>query len=96
MSVNANLLAQISDHISFDKEMIYYKVNSEDGLVTAEFRDGTNATGSFLVGADGLSSVVRKTHIPSHKLVDTGAVCVYGKTVITPEILARFPEKGLR
>ncbi|KAI5370385.1 Putative O-methyltransferase domain, FAD-binding domain, O-methyltransferase COMT-type [Septoria linicola] len=90
------LMTGIEDKISFGKELAYYKIDSEQSVVTAEFKDGTNAQGAFLTGADGLHSVVRKTCVPDNRLVDTGAVCIYGKTVMSPEILARFPEKGLR
>ncbi|KAF2211539.1 hypothetical protein CERZMDRAFT_43330 [Cercospora zeae-maydis SCOH1-5] len=90
------LLTGIEDKISFGKELAYYKTDDSTSTVTAEFKDGTHFTGSFLAGADGLHSAVRKRRVPNHRVVDTGAACIYGKTVMTPEFLARFPEKGLR
>ncbi|PPJ53309.1 hypothetical protein CBER1_00904 [Cercospora berteroae] len=90
------LMTGIEDKISFGKEIAYYKTDDSTSTVTAEFKDGTHITGGFLAGTDGLHSVVRKTCVPNHRIVDTGAACIYGKTVMTPEFLTRFPEKGLR
>ncbi|KAF2172651.1 hypothetical protein M409DRAFT_62405 [Zasmidium cellare ATCC 36951] len=90
------LMSGIKDKITFGKEMVSYITDEADGTITVSFKDGSSIEGSFLVGADGLHSVVRKNRQPNHPLVDTGAACIYGKTVMTPELLQRFPEKGLR
>ena len=92
------LMSGIEDAIVFGKELTSFKESVKEGTssVIAHFRDGTHAEGRFLVGADGSRSVVRRQHLPSHKIVDTGAVCIYGKTNITPSLLERYPERALQ
>ena len=57
------------------------------------FTDGSSETGDFLVGAEGLRSVVRKQILPEHVPVDTTGRVMYGKTPITPQLLERFPKE---
>lgn len=92
------LMSGIEDKIVFDKELTSFEEVVEEGnsSVIAHFRDGGHVRGGFLVGADGSRSAVRRQHLPSHKIVDTGAICVYGKTNITPSLLERFPERALQ
>lgn len=90
------LMTGIEAEISFGMEIISYKCDAEHGTVTATFKDGEVVEGRFLVGADGLHSAIRRHHLPKTMLKDTGAACIYGKTPMTPEFLARFPEKGVR
>ncbi|KAI9694040.1 MAG: hypothetical protein M1822_003311 [Bathelium mastoideum] len=91
------LMTGIEDRIMFGKTLSSYTEGAQqsDALV-AKFSDGSEVRGSFLVGADGSRSSVRKQHLPEHKFVDTGAICIYGKTNITPALVQRYPEKGLR
>ncbi|OLN84421.1 Demethylsterigmatocystin 6-O-methyltransferase 5 [Colletotrichum chlorophyti] len=86
----------IEDRIHFSKQLAHHNVNREQGSVSVTFIDGERVEGRFLVGADGLHSVVRPGVLPEHKIKDTGAACVYGKTPLTTEFANRFPEKGLR
>ena len=91
------LTTGIEDKVVFGKELAFYEESSrEDGTVVAKFTDGSQIEGRFLVGADGTRSVVRRQHLPKHRFVDTGAVCIYGKTVITPALTQRYPERGLK
>lgn len=89
-------MTDIAEHIFFGKELDSYKTDTERGVVTATFKDGHIVKGRFIVGADGLHSVIRRNHIPKSLLKDTGAACIYGKTPLTPDVLAKFPEKGVR
>jgi hypothetical protein len=86
----------ISDKVTFGKELVSYKVNEADQSVIVQFSDGTHIDGRLLVGADGVRSSVSKAMLPTHKYVDTGAMCIYGKTPITAELEDRFPVKGMR
>ncbi|KAI6280403.1 hypothetical protein MCOR14_007684 [Pyricularia oryzae] len=90
------LIDSIKDRIVYGRELESYQADAESGVVVARFKNGDVVRGRFLVGADGLHSVVRRTHIPRSLLKETGAACIYGKTPLSPELLARFPAKGLR
>ena len=85
-----------TESIQFGKELQWYDEDNETGTVTAHFTDGTSSAGSFLVGADGVRSRVRRALLPEHKPLDTGGFCVYGKTPLTPELASRFPRRALR
>lgn len=90
------LTTEISDKITFDKELLYYDMINEGRSVLATFQDGSQIQGRFLVGADGIRSSVRRQMLPNLKYVDTGAMCIYGKTPITPSLEAEVPSKALR
>jgi 2-polyprenyl-6-methoxyphenol hydroxylase-like FAD-dependent oxidoreductase len=88
------LMIGLEDNIHFGKT--FDKYVEQDGKITARFTDGTEAHGDLLVGADGLQSPVRRQYLPDHKPLDTTGRVIYGKTVITPELLSRLPEDALR
>ncbi|KAH3906782.1 elsinochrome C biosynthesis cluster protein B elcB [Parastagonospora nodorum] len=92
------LMTGISDKIYFGREITRYDICEDNvqSYVVATFKDGATAEGRFLVGADGTRSAIRKQLVPEHKFLDTGATCIYGKTVMTPELLARYPARALR
>lgn len=83
------LMCNIEEHIKFGKVFTRYETAGTG--VTAFFADGTCTEGSLLVGAEGVTSAVRKQLLPNHRYVDTGARALYGKTPITAELVARFP-----
>ncbi|MFG2555791.1 FAD-dependent oxidoreductase [Streptomyces sp. NPDC048581] len=62
-------------------------VSVEDGpdAVTAHFADGSTATGDLLIGADGLSSTVRRLIAPDARPVYAGQYVFYGYTDAVPE-----------
>ncbi|KAG8160653.1 hypothetical protein KVR01_008917 [Diaporthe batatas] len=86
----------ISDRVTFNKDLDKFTVDEHSNRVSVKFKDGEVVHGRFIVGADGLHSAVRRQYLPSHSFKDTGAICVYGKTQMTPDLLKSFPEKGLR
>ncbi|KAE9409867.1 FAD/NAD(P)-binding domain-containing protein [Gymnopus androsaceus JB14] len=87
------LLLQNLD-VQFGRQAIGYTLDSPcPGKVTLQFKDGSSETGDFLVGADGLRSVVRKQFMPQHLPVDTTGRCIYGKTPITPQLMEKFPKE---
>ncbi|EXJ94832.1 hypothetical protein A1O1_03230 [Capronia coronata CBS 617.96] len=87
------LLLGLESDVQFSKRFTHY--TTSDAGVTAHFSDSTTASGTFLVGAEGVHSPVRKQFLPDHKHVDTGGRFVYGKTLLTPELRARFPAAGM-
>ncbi|EIN12382.1 hypothetical protein PUNSTDRAFT_97067 [Punctularia strigosozonata HHB-11173 SS5] len=91
------LMRGLVDQIQFGKSFVKYTVDpSSPARVTADFSDGTTANGTFLVGADGVRSAVRVFHLPAdiHGLVDTDGRFIYGKTLFSPELLARVPSEA--
>jgi 2-polyprenyl-6-methoxyphenol hydroxylase-like FAD-dependent oxidoreductase len=89
------LMIGLEDNIHFGKTFDKYTLE-QDGKVTARFTDGTEVRGDLLVGADGLHSPVRHQYLPDHRPLDTTGRVIYGKTVITPELLSRLPQDALR
>ena len=88
------LLMGLEEDVSYGKQLVKYTV-AEDS-VSATFMDGSTEEGTFLVGADGVRSPVRKQYLPDHKPVDTNGSCIYGKTPLTADLLRRFPARATR
>ncbi|GAB2447496.1 FAD-dependent monooxygenase [Nocardia tengchongensis] len=84
------LMTGITDKIRFGKELIH--VSESAGGVTARFRDGTSTVCDVLVAADGVNSAVRRQLVPAADPVDTGMVCLYGRTTLTPRTRALVAE----
>lgn len=90
------LLRGLRDNVTFDKPFRSYTLSPDNTTITANFQDNTSATGTFLIGADGSNSAVRKQLLPDHRIHDTGGRCIYGKTLlnsttkalVNPEITA--------
>jgi 2-polyprenyl-6-methoxyphenol hydroxylase-like FAD-dependent oxidoreductase len=82
------LLAGLDD-VAFGQEFTRY---SRDGdQVTAHFADGTAATGTLLVGADGARSRVRQQFLPRARVTGTGGFGVGGKVILTDETARWLP-----
>jgi 2-polyprenyl-6-methoxyphenol hydroxylase-like FAD-dependent oxidoreductase len=92
--LRALMLLGIEGDVKFGKSFTKYEV-TEDG-VTAFFSDGTSESGTLLVGAEGVTSVVRKQLLPHHRYVDTRSRVLYGKTLITPELEERFAPEAMQ
>ena len=84
------LLADLEGIVHFDKTFERLEQLDND-QVRAHFADGTSATGDLLVGADGTNSAVRAIVAPD-AVIDELDYAIYGKTLITPEIMEWFPE----
>lgn len=74
------LISGIERYIEFDKKFQGYRL-TEDG-VTACFADGSDVSGSFLIGADGVNSILRQQMLPESIILDTEGRAVFGKTLI--------------
>ncbi|RYO94432.1 hypothetical protein DL766_002780 [Monosporascus sp. MC13-8B] len=92
------LLRGLEDNIQWGKEATHYTINKDDpqSPVTVHFTDGSTASGALLVGADGARSPIRRQHVPHHKIIDPEAVCIYGRTMLTPELKRRIQPNLLR
>jgi 2-polyprenyl-6-methoxyphenol hydroxylase-like FAD-dependent oxidoreductase len=88
------LLAGLEDDVQFDKQFVRYELTGRGDAsgVTAWFADGTSATGTLLVGADGLHSRVRRQLLPDAGEIDTPAVGIGGKLPLTSDTVSWLPE----
>ena len=87
-TLRATLLIGIEDHVEFGKEFVRYE-KTENG-VKAYYEGGHVEEGDILVGADGVYSPTRRQYLPDHIPMDTDARAIYGKTLMTPDLLERF------
>jgi 2-polyprenyl-6-methoxyphenol hydroxylase-like FAD-dependent oxidoreductase len=77
------LAAGLDSRIAFGHELARYEAGA-DG-VRLYFAAGQEAEADVLVGADGVSSAVRRQYLPAAEPADTGARCIYGKTPLGPD-----------
>ena len=82
------------DEVHFGKEFTRYEQDGE--RVTAHFADGTSATGTLLVGADGARSRVRQQLLPHARVIATGGFGVGGKLALTDETASWLPHSLLQ
>ncbi|WP_436764424.1 FAD-dependent oxidoreductase [Streptosporangium sp. V21-05] len=82
------LLDGLGDRVRFGKELRHYE---SEGDVTAHFADGSHATGSVLVGAEGTHSPVRAQLLPHAGRVDTGVDGIAGRLPLTPRTRRLLP-----
>jgi 2-polyprenyl-6-methoxyphenol hydroxylase-like FAD-dependent oxidoreductase len=94
MTLRQVLLTGLEDIVHFNKVFCRYEQNP-DGTVTAFFEDGTSATGSVLVAADGSHSRVRKQYLPQAQLVDSGIVGILAKVELTSGARDLLPQTML-
>jgi 2-polyprenyl-6-methoxyphenol hydroxylase-like FAD-dependent oxidoreductase len=87
------LMLGLEADVEFGKEVTEYEIVG--GEVRLRFSDKTEVAGSFLVGADGARSKIRKQFLPNSELLDTEARLFYGKTPLTKEFLEAFEPKAL-
>lgn len=77
------LMCGIEQNIHFGHGFDHYRL-WEDGRVELVFEAGDPVVSRLLVGADGVNSRVRMQLAPDAAPEDTGAVCIYGKSALTP------------
>jgi len=74
------LAAGLNGRIAFGHELTRYEAGARG--VRLHFADGRQADADVLVGADGVSSAVRRQYLPGAEPADTGGRCIYGKTPV--------------
>ena len=93
-SVNRQTLREVlatglDGNLVFGSELVRYDAG-QDG-VRLHFADGRQAEADLLVGADGVSSAVRRQCLPAAEAADTGKRCIYGKTPLRADVADRLP-----
>ena len=93
-SVNRQTLREIlvgglGQRVRFGHELTGFDAGA-DG-VSLHFAGGGQAEADLLVGADGVSSVVRQRYLPNAQVIDTGGRCIYGRTPLTDAALSLIP-----
>ncbi|MFB7668494.1 FAD-dependent oxidoreductase [Kitasatospora sp. NPDC056138] len=87
------LLSGLGERVEFGKRLVEY-TELADGTVRAVFADGSTAEGDLLVGADGVSSPVRRQLLPHAEVVTVGGGGVLGRTPLTERFAALVPGFG--
>src|SRR6201992_3355242 len=72
------LVSGLEPYLEFGREFTSY--DTVDSGIIVRFKDGSEAKGRLLVGADGTWSRVRRQLLPQFGLMDTEGRLVYGKT----------------
>lgn len=86
------LLNGLDQQISFGKSFTKYEQLS-NGRVSVLFEDGTRDECDLLIGADGPNSKIRGQLLPCSTRVETNAVAIGGKTLLTHESRQWIPSR---
>ncbi|MEC4592904.1 MULTISPECIES: FAD-dependent oxidoreductase [Nitrospirillum] len=81
------LLTGVADRVRFGAAF-QALAEGADGRVHVAFADGTSVRADLVVAADGINSAVRRQLMPQAEPLDVGAVCLYGRTTLTPQVRA--------
>ena len=91
-TLRRTLLEGLEDCVRFEKPFVGFQ-HMPDGRVEVSFDDGSRVVTDVLVGADGISSKVRRQRLPSAHVVDTGVVgasCKLPLDALPPVLRARL------
>jgi 2-polyprenyl-6-methoxyphenol hydroxylase-like FAD-dependent oxidoreductase len=88
------LLGGLDGIIQFDRNFTHYE-ETASGPIVLRFADGSTAACDVLVGADGGNSHVRRQFLPHAHRIDTGAVGIAAKVMLTDENRRRLPPRVL-
>ncbi len=94
LSLRELLMSGIEAQVHFGKACRGYEQRA-DGSLSVRFEDGDSREADVLVAADGVHSTLRRQLLPTHAPADSGAVCLYARTLPTPELLAALDARLL-
>lgn len=86
------LLHNCDGFLRVGKKFTHYR-ELKDGSIEAHFADGSHQVCDLLVGADGISSRVRRQLLPDVKTVQTDIAIIYFKVPYTREVESMIPYK---
>ena len=92
MTLRQVLLTGLDDIVAFDKKFDRYEDHGD--AVTAFFEDGSSATGTVLIGADGANSRIRKQYLPQATQTETGLIAIGGKQALTDDVRDTLPSSA--
>lgn len=81
------LLDGLKKEVHFGKQFLHYEEGA-DGKVLAHFVNGGSVVADILVAADGIHSAVAAQRFPHLQTIDSGDVCIYGKTALSQKVRA--------
>jgi len=85
------LLTGLADTVRFGQTVAGYQITGQ-GRIRVDFVEGGSAEGDLLVGADGVSSAVRRQLLPHATTRDVGLRCIYGRMTIDETTDTLIPE----
>lgn len=92
-SVNRRTFREIlAARLEIHYDMTCTGFEQHEDSVSIAFEDGSRAEADVLVGADGVASRVRNRYLPHARIRQTGEVCVYGRTPLTPQVRPLIPD----
>ena len=86
------LLKGIQEHVHFGKRLLNYE-QQINGQITCHFDDGSSECGHVVIGADGVHSRVREIRFPHADPIESGDICIYGKTVLDGNVKEQISQK---
>ncbi|KAE8380492.1 hypothetical protein BDV26DRAFT_257415 [Aspergillus bertholletiae] len=92
LRLRRGLLHGSSSFLRLGKKFSEYE-ELEDGSVKVHFADGSSCICDLLIGADGISSRVRRQLLPHIKTVQTDVAIIYFKVPYTREVESMIPYK---
>ncbi|KAJ4151715.1 hypothetical protein NW765_013243 [Fusarium oxysporum] len=92
LRLRKGLLYESEKWLTTGKKFTTYQ-ELQDGTIKAVFADGSSHVCDLIVGADGITSRVRRTLLPNIQTVQTDLVIIYFKVPYTREVESMIPYK---
>jgi 2-polyprenyl-6-methoxyphenol hydroxylase-like FAD-dependent oxidoreductase len=83
------LAARLDDVLEFGRTCTGFEQGPDGVQIT--FADGSSAQADLLIAADGVNSPIRRSYLPHADVLDTGSVCLYGRTPLTDRTRPLIP-----
>ncbi|HVI44385.1 MAG TPA: FAD-dependent monooxygenase [Chitinophaga sp.] len=87
------LMGGIREHVHFNHNAVNWEEHG-DGKIVLHFADGSTHVCDVLIVGDGVNSVIARQLFPGSAPVDTGNICIYGKTLQNSDAIADVLKTG--